>query len=127
VLDPVEAFDSVAGRDTWYAGSAIVDGRRLGPPLNIRSVAANANGGVLFANVHVGGIPRSTDGGMTWQPTIDIDSDVHEVCAHQADPDIVIAASAVEPLHQPRRGSDLDDRTGGPARIVLLRGSVLGR
>jgi hypothetical protein len=35
------------------------------------------------------------DGGRTWQPTIDINSDVHEVCAHPVDPDIVAAASAI--------------------------------
>jgi hypothetical protein len=95
VLDPIDGFDSVAGRDTWFAGSAIVNGQRLGPPLGIRSVAANSNGSILFANVHVGGIPRSVDGGSTWQPTIDINSDVHEVRAHQAKPDIVVAAAAV--------------------------------
>jgi hypothetical protein len=67
----------------------------IGPPLGIRSVAANSNGSILFANVHVGGIPRSMDGGRTWQPTIDINSDVHEVRAHQANPDIVVAAAAV--------------------------------
>ena len=95
VLDPIDGFDNVAGRDAWFAGSAIVNGQRLGPPLGIRSVAANSNGSILFANVHVGGIPRSMDGGRTWQPTIDINSDVHEVRAHQADPDIVVAAAAV--------------------------------
>ncbi|HEY5079253.1 MAG TPA: hypothetical protein VII43_05380 [Opitutaceae bacterium] len=95
VLDPIDGFDSVPCRDAWYAGSAIVNGQRLGPPLGIRSVAANSNGTVLFANVHVGGIPRSVDGGTTWQPTIDINSDVHEVRAHQADPDLVVAASSV--------------------------------
>ena len=95
VLDPIDGFDSVPGRDAWFAGSAIVNGQRLGPPLGIRSVAANSTGSVLFANVHVGGIPRSIDGGRTWQPTIDIDSDVHEVRAHPEDPDIVVAASAI--------------------------------
>src|SRR5579872_4123062 len=95
VLEPMDGFDSVAGRDTWFAGSAIVNGQRVGPPLGIRSVAANSNGSVLYANVHVGGIPRSMDGGRTWQPTIDINSDVHEVCAHPADPDIVAAACAI--------------------------------
>jgi hypothetical protein len=95
VLDPLEGFDRVAGRDTWFAGSAIVDGQRVGPPLGIRSVAANANGSVLFANVHVGGIPRSVDGGRTWQPTIEIHSDVHEVRGHPSDPDLIAAASAV--------------------------------
>ncbi|HEX4229479.1 MAG TPA: hypothetical protein VHZ07_12480 [Bryobacteraceae bacterium] len=95
VLDPIDGFDSVEGRDTWFAGSAIVNGQRLGPPLGVRSVAANSNGTMLFANVHVGGIPRSMDGGRTWQPTIDINSDVHEVRAHPVDPDIVAAASAI--------------------------------
>ena len=40
VLDPIDGFDVVEGRDSWFAGSAIVNGRRLGPPLGIRSVAA---------------------------------------------------------------------------------------
>jgi len=94
-LDPLDGFEGVAGRETWFAGSAIVNGQRLGPPLGIRSVAANATGNILFANVHVGGIPRSIDGGKTWQPTIDINSDVHEVRAHLMHPDIVVAAAAV--------------------------------
>jgi hypothetical protein len=88
-------FDGVAGRDRWYAGSMIIDGKRMGPPLGIRSMAATCDGGVLLVNVHVGGVPRSTDAGLTWRPTIDIDSDVHQVCAHPARPDIVIAAAAV--------------------------------
>ena len=95
VLAIIDSFDRVEGRDTWFAGSAIVNGQRLGPPLGIRSIAANSNGSVLFANVHVGGIPRSMDGGLTWQPTIDIHTDVHEVRAHDTDPNIVAAASAV--------------------------------
>jgi hypothetical protein len=95
VLEAMEGFDRVAGRDTWFAGSAIVNGQRVGPPLGIRSVAASPEGGALFANVHVGGIPRSLDGGKTWEPTIDVESDVHEVRVHQADPSIVVAAAAV--------------------------------
>jgi len=95
VFDACDGFDNIAGRDTWFAGSAIMNGQRLGPPLGIRSVAANSTGSILFANVHVGGVPRSLDGGRTWQPTIDIKSDVHEVSAHPGDPDIVVAASAI--------------------------------
>ena len=86
-------FDAVAGRDKWYAGSAIIDGKRVGPPLGIRSIAATCDGTVLLANVHVGGVPRSTDAGLTWRPTINIDTDVHQVCAHPTRPDIVVAAS----------------------------------
>jgi hypothetical protein len=88
-------FDAVEGRDNWYAGTAIVDGKLMGPPLGIRSMAATCDGAVLLANVHVGGVPRSTDFGLTWRPTIDIDSDVHQVCAHPTRPGIVIAAAAM--------------------------------
>ncbi|MCU1246268.1 MAG: hypothetical protein JWN02_2178 [Acidobacteria bacterium] len=88
-------FDAVEGRERWYAGSAIVDGKRMGPPLGIRSMTATCDGAVLLANVHVGGIPRSTDGGVTWHPTIDIEHDVHQVAAHPTRPDLVIAAAAV--------------------------------
>lgn len=87
-------FDAVEGREKWYAGSAIVDGKLMGPPLGIRSMTTTCDGAVLLANVHVGGIPRSTDSGLTWRPTIDIDSDVHQVCAHPTRPDIAIAAAA---------------------------------
>jgi hypothetical protein len=94
-IDTLRGFDAVPGRDAWYAGSALIDGQLVGPPLGIRSIAATSDGAVLLANVHVGGVPRSTDGGVTWQPTLNIDSDVHEVCAHSIDPGIVIAASAI--------------------------------
>lgn len=90
----MKGFDSVDGRDRWYAGSAMVDGKLMGPPLGIRSIAATCDGAALLANVHVGGIPRSTDGGLSWQPTIDIDADVHQVCTHPSRPDLVIAAAA---------------------------------
>ncbi|MEO8069971.1 MAG: hypothetical protein ABI652_01100 [Acidobacteriota bacterium] len=94
-IEQLGGFDAVPGRDTWYAGSAVINGQRVGPPLGIRSISATSDGVALLANVHVGGIPRSTDGGVTWQPTIDIDSDVHEVRAHPTRPEIVIAAAAV--------------------------------
>ena len=94
-LEPLRGFDEVAGRDTWFAGSAIINGERVGPPLGIRSMTATSDGAVLLANVHVGGVPRSTDGGATWQPTIDVESDVHEVRAHPNRPGVVMAASAI--------------------------------
>jgi hypothetical protein len=93
-LQVLRGFDVVAGRDAWYAGSAIIDGRRVGPPLGIRSMTATSDATVLLVNVHVGGIPRSTDGGRTWRPTIDIDHDVHDVCAHPTRPGLVAAATA---------------------------------
>ena len=66
----------------------------MGPPLGIRSISATCDGRVLLANVHVGGIPRSLDGGASWRPTLDIDLDVHEVSAHPSRPELVAAASA---------------------------------
>lgn len=93
-VEPLRSFDTVAGRDAWYAGTARIDGRLVGPPLGVRSMTATLDG-VLLANVHVGGIPRSVDGGATWAPTIDIDSDVHEVRAHPSRAGVVMAASAV--------------------------------
>jgi hypothetical protein len=94
-FDQLRGFDVVAGRETWYAGSAVINGQRVGPPLGIRSITATSDGAVLLANVHVGGIPRSTDGGATWHPTIAIDSDVHEVRAHPNRPGVVMAAAAI--------------------------------
>ena len=65
-IESIRGFDEVPGRDTWYAGSAVINGQVVGPPLGIRSMSATADGSAILANVHVGGIPRSTDGGATW-------------------------------------------------------------
>jgi hypothetical protein len=92
-LEQLHGFESVKGRETWVAGRALVNGQLMGPPLGVRSITA-APDGTLLANVHVGGIPRSTDGGVSWHPTIEIERDVHEVLAHPSRPGIVIAAAA---------------------------------
>jgi hypothetical protein len=42
----------------------------------------------------VGGVVRSCDHGASWQPTVDIEADVHQVLAHPARPEIVLLASA---------------------------------
>lgn len=92
--EPLTGFAEVAGREKWYAGAALVNGKLLGPPLGVRSMTATCDGATLLVNVHVGGIPRSIDGGRSWHPTIDIEADVHDVYAHATRPDLVIAASA---------------------------------
>jgi hypothetical protein len=84
-LDEVAGFAEVPGRDGWYTP--------WGGPPDTRSLARAADG-ALFANVHVGGIPRSRDGGRTWQATIEVDSDVHQVIAHPTDPSTILAACA---------------------------------
>jgi hypothetical protein len=85
-LVPVEAFDRISNRDEWH---------QVGPALNVRSMTATCDEQVLLANVHVGGIQRSTDLGESWQPTIEVDHDVHEVRAHPTIPNVVMAAAAV--------------------------------
>ena len=69
-LERVDAFDRVEDRDAWHTP--------WGGPPDVRSMSAGPDGAV-YANVHVGGIPRSADGGASWQPTIEIGSDVHQV------------------------------------------------
>jgi hypothetical protein len=69
--DPVGSFDAVRGRDTWYTP--------WGGPPDVRSLTEDV--GAVYANVHVGGVVRSRDEGATWEPTIDIDADVHRVLA----------------------------------------------
>ena len=50
-VEQLHSFEAVVGRDTWYAGSAIIDGQRVGLPLGVRSIAATTDGRVLLANV----------------------------------------------------------------------------
>jgi hypothetical protein len=84
-VERLTGFDSVPGRNKWFGN---------GPPLHVRALTATADGGAVMAAVHVGGIPRSTDLGKTWAPTIPVEFDVHEVRAHSSSP-IVAAAAAV--------------------------------
>ena len=56
-IEQLRGFEEVAGRDKWYAGTAVINGKLVGPPLGIRSITATSDGAVLLANVHVGGIP----------------------------------------------------------------------
>jgi hypothetical protein len=81
----VVGFDAAPDRHDWYTP--------WGGPPDVRTIAAGTSG-ELYANVHVGGILRSQDGGNSWQPTIDIHADVHQVYADPDHPDIVLAATA---------------------------------
>jgi hypothetical protein len=85
----IEAFEQVPGRDGWYTP--------WGGPPDVRSISEDP-GRATFVNVHVGGIVRSTDGGGTFQPTIDIDTDVHQVLAPPEHPGLVLAATGAEGL-----------------------------
>jgi hypothetical protein len=70
-LVPSAGFDALDKARWWNAPV-------LGPQANVRSLAQGPDG-TLYANVHVGGLLRSSDLGATWEPTIDLDVDVHEV------------------------------------------------
>jgi hypothetical protein len=65
----VEPFEAVDGRGGWYTP--------WGGPPDTRSIANWDED--IYVNVHVGGIPRTSDGGRSWTPTIDVDADVHQV------------------------------------------------
>jgi hypothetical protein len=83
-VERLTAFDATPGREEWFAG---------GPPLGVRSLAAT--GDAVLAAVHVGGIPRSVDGGLSWAPTIPVMFDVHELSVNAALPSFAAAACAV--------------------------------
>jgi hypothetical protein len=83
-VEPVATFEEIEGREKWYTP--------WGGPPDTRSMSASY--GTIYVNVHVGGIVRSTDGGQSWEPTIDIDADVHQVLAHPEVPGLVLAATA---------------------------------
>jgi hypothetical protein len=93
-------FDHVPGRSEWIAH---------GPPLHVRSMTATADGGVILAAVHVGGIPRSTDGGVNWAPTIPIEFDVHEVRAHLSSPLVAAAVGLCVSIDDGRNWSVIAD------------------
>ena len=81
----ITSFDEAKGRDTWHTPSG-------GPPA-VRSLDIDDDG-TLYASVHVGGILRSTDEGKTWEPTIDIALDVHQVSRVPEYPETAVAACA---------------------------------
>ncbi len=117
-LKAVPSFESMRGREAWYTP--------WGGPPDTRSISAAD--GALYVNVHVGGIARSRDGGATWQPTLDIDLDVHQVVA--VGRGVVLAATGAAGLAVSRDGGeswDLDDAGlhGSYCRAVALAGDSL--
>jgi hypothetical protein len=99
-LERVPTFDEVTGRADWYTP--------WGGPPDCRSISED--GETVYVNVHVGGIVRSGDEGKTWEPTIDIDSDVHRVWATDTQ---VLAACARGLAVSEDRGDSWTVRTEG--------------
>jgi len=113
-VERLAGFEEADGRDGWYTP--------WGGPPDTRSLTAG-NDGTLYANVHVGGILRSSDGGETWEPTIDIDTDVHQVLARAGS---VVAPSAVGLATSDDGGDSWDVATDGLHATYLRAAAVAG-
>ncbi|MBI2216338.1 MAG: hypothetical protein HYU51_03480 [Candidatus Rokubacteria bacterium] len=100
----VDSFEAVEGRDAWYTP--------WGDPADVRSITV-AGDGTIFVNVHVGGVVRSRDDGRSWRPTVDIESDVHQVLAHPTRAEIVLVAAAAGFGISRDRGDSWDFVTAG--------------
>jgi hypothetical protein len=84
-LTPVESFNTVPGRDSWYTP--------WGGPPDVRSMCPGVHDR-LHVNVHVGGIAMSEDSMQNWTQLVDIGTDVHEVC-YDPDTGYLFAPAAV--------------------------------
>ena len=93
-LQPVRSLGTAEGRDEWYTP--------WGGPPDVRSIAGESSG-MVFVNVHVGGILRSAEGSASWEPTIDIDTDVHQVLYDEGS-GLLLAASAAGLATSTNRG-----------------------
>jgi hypothetical protein len=103
-LVAIEAFDRVADREEWFTP--------WGDPPSTRSLSRDEAGG-LYANVHVGGIPRSDDAGASWTPTLEVRADAHQVATPPSHPGLVLAATARGLALSEDRGASWRFETGG--------------
>jgi hypothetical protein len=110
-IEAVRSFDDVKGRADWYTP--------WGGPPDSRSISEDDE--TVYVNVHVGGIVRTSDEGTTWEPTIDIDADVHRVWAGER---AVFAATARGLAVSPDRGDSWEYRSGG-LEAAYCRGVAL--
>ncbi|HEU4528508.1 MAG TPA: sialidase family protein [Actinomycetota bacterium] len=115
-LEPVAAFDAVEGRSAWYTP--------WGGPPDTRSISEW--GDDVYVNVHVGGILHTDDRGATWNRTIDIDADVHQVATADG---VVLAACAGGVATSSDRGTTWTMRSEGLegpySRAVVVSGDEL--
>jgi photosystem II stability/assembly factor-like uncharacterized protein len=115
-LEPVAAFDDAEGRSGWYTP--------WGGPAATRSISEW--GDDVYVNVHVGGILHTDDHGRTWNPTIDIDADVHQVATTK---ELVLAACAGGLATSADRGTTWTMRSEGLdapySRAVVVCGDTV--
>ena len=96
-----EFFANAPGRDSWYTP--------WGAPADVRSMAVDADH-TLYINVHVGGVLRYDNTGVV--PTLEVDSDVHQVATHPSQKGAVFAACAYG-LAFSHNGHDFEIRSDG--------------
>ncbi len=68
-VERVDSFERAPGRKEWFTPWG-------GPP---DTLSLTEDGDTVYVNVHVGGVLCSQDHGASWQPTIEIEADVHQV------------------------------------------------
>lgn len=101
----LEGFDRVEGRDTWDTP--------WGGPALVRTLA-DADGGWLYADIHVGSIARSGDRGETWQPVDPaVHRDVHQIATCPKAPERLYANTADAVFISDDRGSSWRHCTEG--------------
>ena len=94
-FERVAAFDAAPTRAEWHTP--------WGGPPDVYSFAAHGHD--LHVSVHVGGILRTSDGGASFEPTIDLHDDVHQVVV-DARTGTVWAATGASGLAESRDGGD---------------------
>lgn len=104
--EPLAGFDRVEGHQSWTTP--------WGGPAAVRCLADG--GGCLYADIHVGSIARSCDGGDTWEP-VDavIHPDVHQVATCPAAPARLYANTADAVWVSDDRGGSWRHCAGGLA------------
>ena len=100
----VESFDRLEVRGDWYTPWG-------GPPA-VRSLARC--GDDVYADIHVGSIVRSADGGRSWEPVAPgLHPDVHQVAVCPAAPERVYANTADAVFVSEDRGDSWRHRAAG--------------
>lgn len=113
VLEPVVSFRHAPTSERWYTP--------WGGPPDVYSMASH--GDDLYVGVHVGGILRSSDGGRSWHPTIDLEVDVHQVVT-DGDGCLWAATGARALAHSTDRGATWEYHSAGLRAGYLLAVAV---
>ena len=115
-LERMASFDEDRVRKNWYTP--------WGGPPDVRSISSDP-ADTVYVNVHVGGILRSRDAGESWEPTIDIDTDVHQVLFDSGS-GILLAATAEGLATSSNAGESWHFETSGFHAVYLRALAVDG-